>query len=54
MSDSPQDRSALFRAAIERFLQERLASKLDKLADDDPKRSELLAQYAPETWLADA
>lgn len=54
MSDSPQDRRALFRAAIERFLQERLASKLDKLADDDPKRSDLLAQYAPEAWLTDA
>ena len=45
MPDSPQDRRTLFRAAIERFLQERQASKLDKLADNDPKRSELLMQY---------
>ena len=54
MSDSPEDRRALFRAAIEQFLQERLASKLDKLAADDPKRSELLVQYTPAAWLADA
>lgn len=54
MPDSPQDRRALFRAAIEHFLQERLASKLDKLAADDPKRSELLVQYTPAAWLADA
>mgnify|MGYP001198523291 CR=1 FL=1 len=54
MSDSPQDRRALFRAAIERFLQERMSSKLDKLAADDPKRSELLVQYESGTWLADA
>lgn len=54
MSDSPQDRRALFRAAIEHFLSERLSAKLDKLAADDPKRSELLEQYAPAAWLADA
>ncbi len=54
MSDSPQERRALFRAAIEHFLNERLSSKLDKLAADDPKRSELLVQYTPATWLADA
>lgn len=54
MSQTSEDRRGTFRAAIERFLQERLASKLDKLAADDPKRSELLVQYAPAAWLADA
>lgn len=47
-------RSAEFGSLIERFLSERLASKLDKLPADDPKRSELIAQFEPATWLADA
>ncbi|MBT9497167.1 MAG: type I-F CRISPR-associated protein Csy1 [Zoogloea sp.] len=54
MSQTSEDRRGAFRAAMEHFLQERLASKLDKLAADDPKRSELLVQYAPAAWLADA
>lgn len=54
MSESPQDRRSQFRAAIQQFLRERLEGKLDKLGDDDPKRAELLGQYAPEAWLADA
>lgn len=54
MSESPQDRRSQFRAAIQQFLRERLDGKLDKLGDDDPKRAELLVQFAPEAWLADA
>ena len=53
MSASPERRAA-FRNAIEHFLKERLDAKLDKLPPDDPKRDELIAQHARETWLADA
>jgi CRISPR-associated protein Csy1 len=48
------ERRAAFRNAIETFLMERLNGKLDKLQPDDPKRDELIAQFARETWLADA
>lgn len=40
--------------AIAIFIQERLQAKLDKLAEDDPKRQELLAQHQRDTWLEDA
>ena len=53
MTTSPERRAA-FRNAIEYFLKERLDAKLDKLPPDDPKRDELIAQHARETWLADA
>jgi CRISPR-associated protein Csy1 len=48
------ERRAAFRNAIEHFLRERLDAKLAKLSPDDPKRVELIAQHARETWLADA
>jgi len=48
------ERHATFRGAVEHFLKERLDAKLDKLAPDDPKRAELIAQHARETWLEDA
>lgn len=54
MPDDFLDRRARFRAAIEAFLQERLDAKLDKLADDDPKRDALIQQHRPDTWLPDA
>lgn len=54
MSQTSDDRRALFRAAIERFLQERLASKLDKLADDDPKRLSLIEKHGFDIWVRDA
>lgn len=54
MSEIPMDRRARFRAAIDAFLQERLNAKLDKLADDDPKRDALIQQHRPDTWLPDA
>lgn len=54
MPDASQDRRARFRAAIDAFLQERLDAKLDKLADDDPKRDALIKQHRPDNWLPDA
>lgn len=54
MTDRSPARQAAFRQAIEQFLHERLTAKLDKLAPDDPKRSELTTQFARDTWLADA
>ena len=48
------ERSTEIRAVIVDFLQKRLTGKLEKLADDDPKRSELVAQFVPRTWLEDA
>ena len=54
MPSTPTERQAAFRTTIERFLKERLDAKLDKLPADDPKRPELIAQHARETWLADA
>lgn len=47
-------RSARIRAILHAFLKERLDSKLDKLADADPKRAELIDQHAPAAWLEDA
>ncbi|MCQ4167389.1 type I-F CRISPR-associated protein Csy1 [Tahibacter harae] len=51
---SDDERRAAFRAAIQRFLNERRDSKLEKLPDDDPKRTELETQFHPETWIEDA
>lgn len=53
---SPPDpmRSATIRALIAEFLQQRLTTKVEKLAEDDPKRAELQAQYQPAVWLEDA
>lgn len=54
MTELPPDRRATFRTAIERFLKERLDSKLEKLKPDDPKRDDLAAQFAFATWIDDA
>ena len=53
---SPPDplRSAAIRALIAEFLQQRLDAKVENLAEDDPRRSELQAQFEPGTWLDDA
>lgn len=52
---SPPDPGGPLRAAIADFLRERLQPKLDKLkADDEPQRAQLLTDYRPENWLADA
>lgn len=53
MSDE-EDRSSALRALIERFLRERFDAKADKLAPDDPKRDELVAQFQFDTWINDA
>lgn len=49
-----QQRVQRIRSAIEDFLQARLQGKLDKLAQDDPKRSELQAQFVRSAWIEDA
>jgi len=54
MTGISNERRAAFRMAIETFLTDRLNGKLDKLQPDDPKRDELIMQFARETWLADA
>jgi len=54
MSPAFPDRSAALRSAIERFLQERLDTKLKPLPPDDPKRQALLAQFEFKAWIADA
>lgn len=54
MSTVQLARRAELRLLIKSFLQERLEGKLDKLSPDDPKRSELIAQFQPAAWLADA
>nr|WP_256490370.1 type I-F CRISPR-associated protein Csy1 [Ideonella oryzae] len=53
---SPPDslRTTAIRSVITEFLQQRLAAKLEKLAEDDPKRAELQAQFQPAAWLGDA
>jgi len=44
-----------YREAIHTFLQERLNAKLEKLkADEEGKRTELIAQHQPNPWLEDA
>lgn len=40
--------------AIATFIQERLQAKLDKLAEDDPRRQELQALHRRDVWLEDA
>lgn len=54
MSSPDPVRSAAIRAVINEFLQQRFALKVEKLADDDPKRAELAAQFQPAVWLEDA
>ncbi len=54
MSPSSAEESAAIRLVIERFLQERLDTKLKPLPPDDPKRQTLEAQYVFERWIDDA
>lgn len=44
----------MWKEGITRFISERLRAKLDKLADDDPRRTECVAQHEPHAWLEDA
>lgn len=54
MTQEIAGRAAVFRSAIERFLQERRDAKLEKLPDQDPKRETLRAQYQRENWIESA
>jgi len=54
MHDPSPQRQREIRTLIERFIAERLATKLEGLGEDDPKRATLLAQYDPAVWLEDA
>ncbi|TDR47714.1 CRISPR-associated Csy1 family protein [Tahibacter aquaticus] len=55
MIDQPDStRRAAFRAAIERFLQERRDAKLEKLPEDAQNREALLAQFQAASWIEDA
>lgn len=47
-------RQAELRSLIFGFLNERLESKLEKLAPEDPKRAELQQEFIPAAWLDDA
>ena len=54
MSTHPNGRRVELSSLISDFLSERLNAKLEKLTEDDPKRSELLTQFIPAHWLEDA
>ena len=55
MSNAPiTGGNAGWRAEIERFLQERMQAKLDKLKPDDPQRDEVIASFVRDAWLEDA
>ena len=52
--ETPSSIARVWRNKISDFVAIRLADKLDKLdklAEDDPKRDALLAQYQPAAWL---
>lgn len=51
---SPPPTATPWQAAITAFISQRLHTKLEKLKEDDPKRSELLQQHQPATWIEDA
>lgn len=44
----------MWKEGITHFISERLQAKLGALADDDPRRTEVLARHMPQEWLADA
>lgn len=47
-------KSTALRAVIENFLQERFDAKVAKLAEGDPRREALAAQFQVEAWVEDA
>jgi CRISPR-associated protein Csy1 len=51
-TDAEQVRA--LRTVMQNFVQTRLAAKLDKLKEDDPKRPELIAAHGLGAWLSDA
>jgi CRISPR-associated protein Csy1 len=54
MSTPNPTRAEALKALIAGFLRLRLESKQSQLGADDPRRLELVAQFAPATWLQDA
>ncbi|MHA6491746.1 type I-F CRISPR-associated protein Csy1 [Pseudomonas borbori] len=54
MNDPSPHRQSEIRSLIQGFIAERLATKLEGLPADDPKRATLQAQYTPAVWLEDA
>ena len=54
MSDSSLENQADLKLIIENFIQQRLDAKLEKIPLDDPKRSDLISQFQPGSWLKDA
>ncbi|CRI66738.1 CRISPR-associated protein, Csy1 family [Thiocapsa sp. KS1] len=54
MSTPLTGRPAELRSLIADFLFERLNAKLEKLAEDDPKRVSLREQFVPSAWIEDA
>lgn len=54
MTNHDSHRAAQYRIEIERFLSERLTTKLAKLADDDPKRDQEIAKHQREAWIESA
>ncbi|WP_310569539.1 type I-F CRISPR-associated protein Csy1 [Gemmatimonas sp.] len=54
MASQSLDRQAKLRAIVAAFLSDRLNAKLEKLADDEPTRDELRAQFVPAVWLDDS
>ncbi|WP_344704936.1 type I-F CRISPR-associated protein Csy1 [Halomonas cibimaris] len=42
------------RQLMQEFIDDRLAGKLEKLPDDDPKRDALMEQFRSANWLEDA
>jgi CRISPR-associated protein Csy1 len=54
MSTPLTGRQAGLHSLMTDFLSERLNAKLEKLAEDDPKRAALREQFVPAAWLEDA
>src|SRR5690625_672577 len=47
-------RAAALRSMIRSYIQERLALRIDKLAEDDPKRAAEIEKHQPDVWLESA
>lgn len=54
MEQRLEGRAGDIRRLMQDFIDERLAGKLEKLADEDPKRDELIKQFQFDNWIADA
>ena len=54
MTELLSSRRQDLRSALEKFLQDRLNTRLEKVKSDDKRRDELRAQYELGTWIEDA